>query len=50
MCIRDSNYGVNEMLRGNMSAFLRVTGLSFVFCITFIFSSIIGLKIRGVRQ
>ena len=44
------NYGVSEMLRGNMSAFLRVVGLSFVFCITFIFSSIIGLKIRGVRQ
>jgi len=44
------NYGVSEMLRGNMSAFLRVVGLSFVFCITFVFSSIIGLKIRGVRQ
>ncbi|HCU80480.1 MAG TPA: hypothetical protein DGN60_04875 [Chloroflexi bacterium] len=44
------NYGVNEMLRGNMIAFLRVLGLSFVFCMTFIVSSIIGLKIRGVRQ
>tara|TARA_B100000686_G_scaffold59024_1_gene63428 strand:- start:684 stop:1346 length:663 start_codon:yes stop_codon:yes gene_type:complete len=44
------NYGVNEMLRGNMVAFLRVVGLSFVFCMTFIVSSIIGLKIRGVRQ
>ena len=44
------NYGVSEMLRGNMSAFLRVVGLSFVFCITFVFSSIIGLKIREVRQ
>ena len=44
------NYGVSEMLRGNMSAFLRAIGLSFVFCITFVFGSIIGLKIRGVRQ
>ena len=44
------NYGVNEMLRGNMIAFLRVVGLSFAFCMTFIVSSIIGLKIRGVRQ
>ena len=44
------NYGVDEMLRGNMIAFLRVIGLSTVFCLVFIVSSIIGLKIRGVRQ
>ena len=44
------NYGVDEMLRGNMAAFLRVIGLATVFSLVFIVSSIIGLKIRGVRQ
>jgi len=44
------NYGVDEMLRGNMNAFLRVIGLSIVFCLVFIVSSVIGLKFRGVRQ
>jgi len=44
------NYGVDEMLRGNMIAFLRVIGLSTVFSLVFIVSSVIGLKIRGVRQ
>ena len=44
------NYGVDEMLRGNMNAFVRVIVLSIVFCLVFIVSSVIGLKFRGVRQ
>ena len=44
------NYGVDEMLRGNTNAFLRVIVLPIVFCLLFIVSSVIGLKFRGVRQ
>ena len=44
------NYGVNEMLRGNMIVFVRMIGFSIIFCFVFVAGSIIGLRLRGVRQ
>tara|TARA_B100000945_G_C20426858_1_gene621038 strand:+ start:1256 stop:2098 length:843 start_codon:yes stop_codon:yes gene_type:complete len=44
------NYGVNEMLRGNMIVFVRTIGFSIIFCFVFVAGSIIGLRLRGVRQ
>ncbi len=44
------NHGVNEMLRGNMKAFVGTIALAISFCLIFLASSVLGLKFRGVRQ
>lgn len=44
------NHGVDEMLRGNMKAFVGTIALAISFCLIFLTSSVLGLKFRGVRQ
>ena len=44
------NIGVNEMLRGNMNVFIRMIVTSIMFCAVFVTGSVVGLRLRGVRQ
>ena len=44
------NHGVDEMLRGNMTAFAGTVALSLSFCLIFLASTVLGFKYRGVRQ
>ena len=44
------NRGVDEMLRGNMMVYTGTIALSITFSVILLFVSVLGLKLRGVRQ